>query len=756
MKKIYRIAKLELSVLFYSPIAWIVLIIFILQIGITFIARLDGFDVSQQMGNQLRYITFEVFSGSYGIFPEVQKNLYLYIPLLTMGLMSRELSSGSVKLLFSSPVAVSQIIFGKFFAIMVYCFILVLILFIFVLAGAFSIESLEISVLISGILGLYLLVCAYAAIGLFMSCITSYQVVAAISTLAVLAALNFVGSIGQNIDTVRDITYWISISGRCDNFISGLISSKNVIYFLIVIGLFLTLSIMKLSEGRQLRSLLVKNGRYILLIVTAIFIGFLSSLPIFTIYFDLTRNKRVTLTENSQKVVKQMDKPLKITTYVNVLDYNAWYGSPSRRIHDMNAFEQYRRFLPNIKMEYITYYDIPVNKQLIERNSNLSLKELAEKVSIASRFDFESILSPEEIKEIIDLSSEENRFVRILEYGDKKAKLRMFDDMLRYPGEAEITAALKRMITSPPIIGFFNGHMERSVDKAGDKSYKQFARSLPYRNSLINQGFDVADISINDDIPKNLAALVLADPKINYSETDLKKIHDYINNGGNLLIAGEPGKQSILNPITQKLGVEFMPGNLLQQSKDFELDLIVAKYAKTASDFGLFFNEKSKITMPGAVGLIYRNTGLFDIKPILMTDSTSTWNRLGKLDLESGEERFDSISDKKISVPLALGLTRMIAGKQQTIIIMGDADFMSNSELGRTNIRGQNSSLTMGMFKWFSNGEFPINTRRPGSIDNKLLISRNEITFFKVIFFGIFPFLIGLWGTVILIRRKRQ
>ena len=63
-------------------------------------------------------------------------------------------------------------------------------------------------------LGLYLLVCAYAAIGLFMSSITSYQVVAAMGTLAVLAVLNFVGDMWQDIDFVRDITYWLAINGR--------------------------------------------------------------------------------------------------------------------------------------------------------------------------------------------------------------------------------------------------------------------------------------------------------------------------------------------------------------------------------------------------------------------------------------------------------------------------------------------------------------------------------------------------------------
>lgn len=66
-------------------------------------------------------------------------------------------------------------------------------------------------------------------------------------TLAVLAVLNFVGGMWQDIAFVRDITYWLSISGRCDEFISGLICSEDLLYFIIVIALFLSLAIIRLQ-----------------------------------------------------------------------------------------------------------------------------------------------------------------------------------------------------------------------------------------------------------------------------------------------------------------------------------------------------------------------------------------------------------------------------------------------------------------------------------------------------------------------------
>ena len=73
--------------------------------------------------------------------------------------------------------------------------------------GSFSIVNFDWPPVLVALLGLYLLICAYSAIGLFMSSLTNYQVVAALGTLAVLAVLQFIGTFGQEYDFVREITY---------------------------------------------------------------------------------------------------------------------------------------------------------------------------------------------------------------------------------------------------------------------------------------------------------------------------------------------------------------------------------------------------------------------------------------------------------------------------------------------------------------------------------------------------------------------
>ena len=108
MKTTYRIAIAELRSLFCSPVAWLILVIFAVQVGVAFGNAFDRQVQGQALGYTLWDVTASIFTGWMGIFPGFLRNLYLYIPLLTMGLMSREYSSGSIKLLFSSPVTDSQ------------------------------------------------------------------------------------------------------------------------------------------------------------------------------------------------------------------------------------------------------------------------------------------------------------------------------------------------------------------------------------------------------------------------------------------------------------------------------------------------------------------------------------------------------------------------------------------------------------------------------------------------------------------------
>src|SRR5690349_7768387 len=118
MKIILRIAQAELRYLFQSPIAWVIMICYLVLGSMKFLAPLVGFSREQavEMLNNPNWAGFRrsLTVGVFGNALEVMSaHLYLFIPLLTMGVIGREISSGSIALLRSSPIRTREVVMGK-------------------------------------------------------------------------------------------------------------------------------------------------------------------------------------------------------------------------------------------------------------------------------------------------------------------------------------------------------------------------------------------------------------------------------------------------------------------------------------------------------------------------------------------------------------------------------------------------------------------------------------------------------------------
>jgi len=769
MKMIFKVAKTELKHLFYSPIAWFLMIVFLIQCAIVYTRVLDNYANMQELGgNNLNYLiqlTNRIFTGRDGLFNNVMANLYLYIPLLTMGLISREVNGGTIKLLYSSPIKISEIVFGKYLAMIAYSLILVAIVGIFMVAGAFNIVQVDSGMLISASLGFFLLLSAYSAIGLFMSCLTTYQVVAAVSTFVMIGILSYIGTLWQQYDFVRDLTYFLSLSGRAEHMLNGLIVTKDVIYFLIIIYIFLGFSIYKLREERESKPRLVKVSRYVFVMVSALVIGYFTSLPSLTAYLDTTANRTNTLTLNAQKIIRELGQErLEVTAYSNLLEDHGYLGMPSIRNNYLAAWESYIRFKPDIVFNYVMYYNKPVeNSYLFKAYPGKSLKEIASLTAKSYKMGLDRFKSPEEINKVIDLEPELNRFVMQLKYKDKTTFLRVFNDQMMFPSETEISAAFKRLLQAKlPKVAFLTGNLERDINKSGDREYKTLTNLKSFRYALINQGFDVDTLSLeHGNVPSWVSTLVIADPKTSLSNATITKIQQYIDQGGNLLIMGEPGKQAVLNPLLQQFNVQLMDGAIAQPSANLSPDLVQNELTPTSAAFTKnvekSFRDSLPVTMPGAVGLSYTQGGAFQIKPLLMTSKENSWVRKEKLVADSAAVVFSaSRGDQRISVATALSLTRNVKGKEQRIIVTGDADLMSNSELGRNNVKTANFVFNTALFSWLNYGEFPIDTARPDSRDNRVTVTSGQVDKLNLLFIWILPAILLALGTILLIRRKRQ
>ena len=746
----HRIAKQEFTRLFLSPLAWLVIVIFIVQIAYNYLYQLDYVQANLMRGRDLNDVTDRLFNvlRARGVFKAITTNLYIYVPLVTMGIFSREYSSGSFKLLMSAPVKDWQTVLGKFLALLLFGLLLVAVLGAFIVLGSALITHFDVSYTLAGAIGFYLLFMAYASIGLFISSLVSNEVVAGIATFAVIALLGNAGKIGQDIAYLNDVLYWISISGRAEQMMAGLISTKSMAYFLIVSIFFIVLTILRLQDQRLKYGFTNRLLLYFTLAGFVVLAAFISSKPGFIAYWDLTRTKENTITEASQRLVSKFrDKPLVLKTYINLLsDMTPKSGLPKFHNNDFRRFEEYVRFLPNLKIAYIYFYDtIPGNPDIYERFPALEEKEIARKLAGLYNIDFNKVLPPAEIRAQVDLSNQGNEYIRQFISGqDTSSFVRMFRDITHYPREEEISSALNTMAAGQPVIGFLAANGERTFHgKKGRDYYQMLYGKEDDRFSLLNDGFAFREINLlSRKSLKEVDILVIADPVTPYSNAQIKTIQEYIDEGRNLLVLGDVNSCKFLNPLLAPLGLSFLPGKLAGQASRFNTDLVNAYPTEAMSVFtgdpefqATWISEFTvPVLLSGAVAIKKDTTIPASFKAFAFL----------KAEIE-GEGK-----------PVGMGLTRAVGERQQRIAIIGDADIIGNKVDSRREIKSNSYLFLPPLFKWFTYDEFPVTSNTQVPPNNSIRINGRQIAGLWPIFLLLIPSSIGFGAFLLLKIRHRK
>lgn len=780
MKKILYITKNELRTLFFSPIAWLMLVLFLVLSSVDYMTAIaDLVGAFERGGYYLMFINnltdTVIANPQQGFFyHDVLPNLRLFFPLITMGLISRKLNNGTIKLLYSSPVRIREIILGKFLAMVGFSLILMLILSFTLMGLSASLARPDYGHIFAAIVGLFLLLCTYGAIGLFVSSFTSYQIVAAIATIAVLLILSKIGGLWQDVESLRNITFYLNIQGRSSQLIAGLLNVRDVVYFLILTGTFIGFTIIRLKSNTESISLFKKIGRYALVLAAAVILGFVSTLPQVNGYADTTRDKLHTITPPTRAMLAKLnDGPLEINVFWNLLDINFYNLVPENKNSvEAGLWEPYLRYKPDIHFNYKYYYDMDTTNYRYRQYPGKTKDDIAKTEARTYKISMKSFLTSEEVKKLVDVKGEEYRCFFELKYKGKSTILRVFDDSQFWPSENEIAAAINRLVGgAAPKIGFLTDELERGPFSENPREYSGLTTSLGNRNALINQGYDFDTISLKGRtaVPAGLAALMIADPRTPFSPESMAKIKDYIAGGGNLVIAGEPDRREVLQPLLDQVGVSIHPGQLIQPNEKFSSDCIFSYMSNTAKNlspiFNKYLNEEGKyysdsvfrVALNGASALDYTEANGFHIMPLLYTDDAKSWNRVAPIneDLLRAKKIDTLASDERRSFPTSLLLQRQVNGKEQRIIVAGDADYLTQMMAMGWNPKRYNAEFGFFCMSYFSYGAFPANTIRPQT-DDKMSIGVGGIPPQKLILYYILPGIIAILGSVILICRRRK
>lgn len=249
---IFSIAARELRSLFLSPLAWTILAVVQFILAYIFLAQIDVF-----LQVQPRLAALEGAPGMtelviVPLFGNAAILLLLVVPLVTMRLISEERKAQTISLLFAAPVSMTEIIIGKYLGIMGFLFIMLALITLMPLTLLLG-GALDGGMLVSGLLGLTLLLASFAAVGLFMSTLTAQPAVAAISTFGILLLLwilDWTGNNGTGLGISGGMFGYLSMLRHYELLLKGMFDSSDVFYYVLLVILFLGLSVHRLDAHR--------------------------------------------------------------------------------------------------------------------------------------------------------------------------------------------------------------------------------------------------------------------------------------------------------------------------------------------------------------------------------------------------------------------------------------------------------------------------------------------------------------------------
>jgi ABC-2 type transport system permease protein len=249
MTAILNIARCELRRIFLSPLAWAVLAVLQLILGFVFINLLVEYANNAGMGGNEQFGVSDYIGGSLYGFATIL--LLLIMPLMTMRLFSEERKSGSITLLFSAPVSLTEIVLGKFVGLLGFIAAILMLMAAMPLALSWS-TDLDWGRIAAGLLGLFLMMAAFGAAGLFVSSLTREPTIAAVGSFGLLLLVWLINILAYN-DSVpfKELFAYLSLIDHYDSLRRGVFDTADAIYYLLFSGLFLWLTVLRLDVERN-------------------------------------------------------------------------------------------------------------------------------------------------------------------------------------------------------------------------------------------------------------------------------------------------------------------------------------------------------------------------------------------------------------------------------------------------------------------------------------------------------------------------
>ncbi len=434
---------------------------------------------------------------------------------------------------------------------------------------------------------------------------------------------------------------------------------------------------------------------------------------------DFTKNKLHSLSEQSVKVVQGLKEEIVLKAFI----------SPMQRPEFEKIFEKYTYHGKNLKPEYVDVDQEPmmVKKYDIKRSGTIVVEGKARHSKI------DNLQGPDDPK----LEQKVTNAIIQVTKGDKKK------------------------------VYFTTGHGEMM---ASDTSQKGFSQA---KEALEGSRYEVADLATveKEAIPADAEILIVAAPKSDFLDHELKALDTFIQQGGKVLFLLEPDSTPTLKPFLAKLGADWHSKNTIVETNVLQklaggnpLTPIVTTYDGTHE----ITQEMKQLSIYAVTTPVEKTASPPTGAAVNSLFSTS--NMSFEVPLQGDRVKLDPNKDKKGPFSLALAISGKVASaeppkegadadkkedkeeKDYRVIVVGDADFASNS----LRTKGVNSDLFDNMVSWMSH-DADLIAIRPKATDNSTFeITETRFRVINLASVVFAPLLMFLSGFAVWFFRRRK
>lgn len=412
--------------------------------------------------------------------------------------------------------------------------------------------------------------------------------------------------------------------------------------------------------------------------------------------FDVTVQKRNSLTDQSLKVLEMVKGPLKLTVFSK---REEWAGI-------LNLLKLYRGANRNVEIEAI---DTDVRPDLVKA------KGISQNGSV-----------------IINYQNKETMFVVV--------------------DELSVTNALLKALRETVVTLYFTtGHQELSCASKSAEGISSLCEKLQSQNYVVKT-LDLA----HSEIPKDATAVFVLGPMMGFLKQETKKLESYLAQGGSLFLALAPSFKtdqfSSLNELARPYGLSLgrdVVIDRLSTVREAEATIpIIDKYSNNHA-ITAGFNQRTVFPLSSSVNTLPGN----DSAELLAMTSMfpGSWAEVDLKGVTQGKALYEEKFDKKGPIGL-LGVGEQVGkgARGSRFILLGSSSFLINAYQEQS----ANSTLFLNSVSWMVDDEGIISFNRPGLDEYPVILSSTHLQMIFVISILLVPVI--FFGAAIFIYRRRR